>query len=258
MKIEQSLAVHVGDISKRAGAVLMDYWGKPLTVNYKKDAGFVTVADLESEAFIIEELRKVDSTIPFWAEERGISRNNSDWYWVIDPLDGTTNFAHHIPYFGVSIALTYKNEPQLGAIYDPLLEELFLAYKGGGAALNGKQLGVSSRPLKKCSLAVSLPYTSSDDFAADFKSFQLVLSNVDDLRIMGATALDLAYVAAGRFDGTFFRGLQWWDVAAGIIILQEAGAIVSDFEGKTILPSYQSFLAAEPSLYDTLLKLLNL
>lgn len=257
MKIEQSLTVHIGDIAKRAGAVLMDYWGKPLTVKYKKDAGFVTAADLDSEAFIIEELRKVDSMVSFWAEESGISSNNNDWYWVIDPLDGTANFAHHIPYFCVSIALTYKNEPQLGIIYNPLLDELFLACKGGGAALNGKKLEVSSRPLKKCALAVSLPYTSSDDFVADFKKFQLILNNVDDLRIMGAAALDLAYVAAGHFDGTFFRGLQWWDVAAGIIILQESGAIVSDFQGKTLNPSYQSFLAAGPILHDKLLKMLN-
>lgn len=257
MKVDRLLAEKVGEITKQAGAIVMDYWGKSLILNQKKDAGFATQADIKSEAFIIEQLKQFDAGIPFWAEESGKSSDNSDWYWVIDPLDGTTNFAHHIPYFCVSVALAYKDEPQIGAIYNPLMDELFLAYKGGGAYLNGKKIQVSSCALQESIIATSLPYVATDGFVHIFKGMQQVRSHVAALRMMGAAALDLAYSANGHFNGVFFSNLKWWDVAAGILILQEAGALVTDFQGNPVDDHFQTFVAASSALHSDLLHLLK-
>ncbi len=256
MNLDQSLIKEVNIIVQKAGKIIMSHWGKPLNFHYKPNAGFSTPADIESENFIIEELKKIDSTIPFWAEEAGKSQDNSDWYWVIDPLDGTTNFAHNIAYFCISIALTYKSVPQLGVIYDPLHDELFIAYKDCGATMNGKSIKVNSLSLEHAIVAISLPYVCSTNFNDCFKHIIKVTNSVADVRFMGSTALDLAYVAAGRFDGTFFQELKWWDVAAGVIILQEAGALVSDFEKKPINDQFQTFLAASPKVYDKIMNLL--
>jgi len=257
VKINQLLANQVGEIAKQAGQIVMGYWGKPLILNDKPGAGFATQADTEAESFIIEQLKKIDPTIPFWAEESGKSSDNSDWYWVIDPLDGTTNFAHTIPYFSISIALTHKNEPQVGAIYAPILDELFIAYKGGGATMNGQAIQVSKSSFERCIIVGNLSYTNVNDYVDCFHNMQIVRSKIDAIRIMGSAALGLAYVAAGRFDGSFFHRLSWWDIAAGVIILQEAGAQVSDFNGNKIDPNYQSFLSAGPEVYDRLIALLG-
>jgi len=257
VNIDQALVDKVGAVAREAGTFLMQYWGKKLHNNDKPGAGFATEADRDTEQFIIKKLKEIDPSIPFWAEESGISQDGSDWYWVIDPLDGTTNFAHHIPYFCVSIALTYKNEPQVGAIYDPILDELFVAYKGGGAMLNGARMAVSEVSLEKCVIAVNLPYVSKDNFEDNFNQFQVIRSHAGAIRIMGSAALGLAHVAAGRFDGTFFPGLCWWDVAAGIIILKESGAIVSELDGTVVGPGYQTFLASGKPIYDKLCGLLT-
>ena len=257
MKVDRLLAEKVGEITRQGGAIVMDYWGKSLILNQKKDAGFATQADIKSEAFIIEQLKQLNAGIPFWAEESGKSSDNSDWYWVIDPLDGTTNFAHHIPYFCVSVALAYKDEPQIGAIYNPLMDELFVAYKGGGAHLNGKKIQVSSCALQESIIATSLPYVSSDHFVNIFKGIQQVRSHVSALRMMGAVAMDLAYSANGHFNGVFFSNLKWWDIAAGILILQEAGALVTDFKGQPLNNKFINFVAASPTLHHDLMSLLK-
>jgi len=256
MKIDKRLVAQISEIARQAGEVVLTHFGNSLTLKEKPDAGFVTQADTEAESFIIEQLAQIDPLIPVWAEESGKSADNSDWYWVIDPLDGTTNFAHNIPYFCVSIALTHKDEPQLGVIYNPLRKELFVASKGNGATVNGKDIHVSRKLFKDAFIAVSIPYLENPFLSATLEDICLV-GELVDVRSMGSAALDLAEVAAGRFDGAFFHRLEWWDIAAGVVILQEAGAEVTDFSGKPITPQYQSLIAGSQSIYEKLLPLLN-
>jgi len=237
-----------GTIAHDAGDLLLDFWHKPLIIEQKPQAGIVTQADKASEEFIIQKLSALDSSIGFWAEERGDVSNNSEWCWVIDPLDGTTNFACHIPYFCVSIALTHNNIPQLGVIYNPITRELFTAYKGGGAYCNGVAIKVSKRSLADCVVGICFPYVETPYGWAD----PIILSvwHVMDIRRMGAAALDLAYVAAGNFDATFFRRIAWWDIAAGMLLVQEAGGKAIDFNGGPLTPDYQSLIAGEPFFVD--------
>ncbi len=254
--VDKSLVQKVSEIAMRAGALVLEYWSKPLEYHYKKDAGFATQVDVAVENFIMQELRKIDSTVPFWAEENGKTAEESDWYWVIDPIDGTTNYACHVPYFCISIALTYKDIPQLGVIYSPVTKETFSAYKNNGAFCNGKKIAVSDRALDKSLIAVSFPYTCSHNFDDCVGYIHKIITYVADVRVMGAVALDLAYVAAGRFDGTIFHNLSWWDIAAGMIILQEAGAIVSSFDGTNIGPQFDTFIAIGEKNYKQLRELL--
>jgi myo-inositol-1(or 4)-monophosphatase len=266
MEISQKVVDEIACVARDAGSFLMRFWHKKLAHTAKPGQGFATEADTATEDFIIERLSRIDSTVPFWAEERGRSRDDSDWYWVIDPLDGTTNFSRGLAYFCVSIALTYKHEPQVGVIYAPVLEELFVARKDHGAFLNGTLIRVSSCKApehvhkgsldevqrERCLMVVNLPYASDCGFVDDFKKFQRIRNEIGSLRIMGSAALELAHVAAGRFDGVFFQGLAWWDVAAGICILREAGATVSQIDGTTVGPHYQNVLASGATLYDRL------
>jgi myo-inositol-1(or 4)-monophosphatase len=244
-------------IIKEAGRIVLSYLDKRLTFTEKDKSGFVTEADLASERFLIKELGLLLPEASFFAEESGKSGSGA-YCWVIDPLDGTTNFAHHIPYFCISVALTYQDRPIVGAIYQPITDEFFYAERGRGSFLNGVKIGVNrEHELAKSMVAVGFPYAKNKQFMELLEGVQRILPQAYSFRYFGAVALDLAYVAAGRLDGAFFEGLGWWDVAAGMVLIEEAGGQTSDFQGKEVTPSYVSFLAANQEMHEILLPLLK-
>ena len=256
MIVNQLLLDNVGKIAQAAGDLLLDFWHKPLHIQQKPSAGIVTQADKASEQFIIERLAVLEPGIGVWAEERGDVSNHSEWCWVIDPLDGTTNFAYHLPYFCISIALTHHNVPQLAVIYNPITRELFTASKNNGAFCNGVAIKVSKRSLADCVVGICFPYVETSYGWAD----PVILSvwpHVMDIRRMGAAALDLANAAAGRFDAVFFRRIAWWDIAAGMLLVQEAGGKATEFAGAPLTPDYQSLIAGEPFFVDWFCQLIK-
>jgi len=239
----------------KAGDILLSYFGNDLSCKDKIGKGFVTEADLKSEKFLIENLLKILPEASFWAEESGINDNGSQYCWVIDPLDGTTNFAHKIPYFCISVALTYNGEPVLGFIYNPLMKEMFSASKGKGAFLNDKLIAISGiSKLEKTFLAVCIPYEKSSEYYKRFvDSIIEIMKGSFAFRHCGAAALDLAHVAAGRFDAIFFEDMFWWDFAAGTLLIQEAGGVATDFLNNSILPNSRTFIGANEIIHTKLL-----
>jgi len=255
----KELRAFVEPIIMQAGDVLLSYFSRAnqLDRRTKDGAGFVTEADLASEKFLIGELSKVLPQAGFWAEESGVSGNNR-YCWVIDPLDGTTNFAHGLPHFCISVALTDNEKPILGAIYSPVLKELFWAQEGGGAWLNGKKIQTTS-PVQfdQSLLVVGFPYKGIDGLYAKFmQQVAEIGPKAYTFRNLGAAALDLAYVAAGRFDGIFCSRMQWWDFSAGSLLVTESGGIITDFEGKGLEPDSKSFVAGGQTVHETLLRYL--
>jgi len=244
---------------RHAGRILMSYYNKPLHRTYKNHQGFATEADVAVERYLIEQLHKLMPEASIYAEESGASGNQyADYSWIIDPLDGTTNFAQTLPYFCISVALTYKGEPQIGVVYQPLLDELFYASKGDGASLNGVPIAVSApHNLKETMLVVGLPYAKNAVFMTLLDDIKRITPYTYAFRHFGAAALDCAYVACGRLDGVFLASLKWWDVAAGMLLIQEAGGVVTDFEGKPIDASYATFVAGGPMVHKHLHNLLQ-
>lgn len=233
------LVKQIDPIVKEGGELLLSYYQKTITKNVKHDGSYATQADIENERFLIERLKPLIPGAGFCAEESGIVEGN-DYCWVIDPLDGTTNFAQGLPYFCTSLALTYKDESVIGIVYQPLLQEFFYAIKGGGAFVNGQALSVSDRAeLNQTVVVCELPYVDRPDY---FQLINSVETLVYTRRTFGAAALDLAYCAAGRIDAVLFRDLSWWDVAAGMLLITEAGGEVSGFKGEKIGPNFETFL----------------
>lgn len=258
MHKELDLIGVVTPIIKSAGAIVLSYFNTALDRTQKNGQGFVTQADLDSERYLIEQLAPIISGASFFAEESGkTGKNTSDYCWVIDPLDGTTNFAHGIPYFCISVALTYHQEPIFGMIYQPITQELFYAVQGEGAYVNGKPLSVSSASFSQAVIALGLPYAKDDTFAFLLHRTLTIARQVFAIRHFGAVALDAAYVASGALEGMFFEHLGWWDVAAGMLIVQEAGGRVSDFQGNRVNSAYKSFIAGAPGVHQRLQELLK-
>ncbi|MBI4423660.1 MAG: inositol monophosphatase [Elusimicrobia bacterium] len=196
-------------------------------------ANVVTPVDLASEQAVLDEIAGSFPRHDFLTEEREARRTGSDWLWVIDPLDGTLNYAHGVPVSCVSIALLREGKPFLGGVYDPFREELFLARSGGGATLNGRRLAVSRVPsLSRALVVVGFPYDRNRRASLYGGLTRDCLRLVQDLRRSGSAALDLSWVAAGRYDGYWEFNLKPWDVAAGRLLIQEAGGKVTDFSGK--------------------------
>lgn len=248
----QHLQAALEPIMREAGEIILSYFNRPNGVTVKKDTSLVTDADKASEAFLIKSLKGLMPEAAFWAEESGV-QGGGDYCWVIDPLDGTTNFVHGIPYFCISVALTYKGVPQVGAVYDPLQREFFYAARGQGAFLNGERIAVSrEKRLAQATWLVGLPYGKSERFRALIERLGVIAPNSFAFRHLGAAALDQAYVACGRLDAVFFVDLAWWDVAAGMLLLEQAGGLVTDFAGKPITSAYRSFIGANRSLHGEL------
>ena len=217
----------------RAGKVLQRRFGH-VTYRQKRRADLVTAADLESQKVILAVIRRAFPDDDYRAEEDAVRDTGATHQWVIDPLDGTTNYAHGYPASCVSIGLLHRGRPLLGGVYDPSRDELFLAEKGRGTTLNGRRIHVTKTHHVKDSLLVTgFAYDRAeraDFYLSRFKSF---LVRCHDVRRSGSAALDMAWVAAGRVDGFWEYGLSPWDVAAGWLLVSEAGGKVTDFSGKT-------------------------
>ncbi len=239
-----------------AGNLALSYMGKTLVEEYKADLSIVTKADRAIEAFLIDRLGQVVPEANFLAEESGESGDKGEYQWVIDPLDGTTNFAHGFPYFSISVALAHNGVPIVGAIYNPIRDEIFSAYTGGGAYLNGNKISVSQRQeVSKLLISFGTPCAESecDWFWEDVYK---VTHAVHSYRKLGSAALDMAYVACGRLDAALFGPLSWWDIAAGMVIVQEAGGKVSEFDSDSIAPGYRTCLSSSVSLHKKIKDLL--
>ena len=229
-----------------------------LQVSKKGPADFVSSADLKAEQVLREELGKARPDHSFLMEEAGAVANTGTRRWIVDPLDGTTNFLHGLPHFAISIALEEKGEILAGLVYDPVKEELFTAEKGGGAYLNGRRLRVSGRTrLEESLLGTGIPFKGAGDHERFALELTQVMDQVSGVRRWGAAALDLAYVAAARLDGYWERGLSPWDVAAGVLLVREAGGMVSAIDGGTWLLEGDDILATNPALQSSLSALLR-
>ncbi len=229
-------------------------------VSQKKANDFVTEVDHAAEQAIIETLTTAYPGHGIWAEESGREHGakDSDFVWIIDPLDGTTNFIHGLPVYCVSIALAVKGKIEQAVVYDPTRNDLFTATKGRGAYLNDRRLRVSKRTeLKQSLVSTGFPFRPGDNFNQYLTMMGDVMQRTAGLRRPGAAALDLAYVAAGYTDGFFELGLQPWDVAAGSLLITEAGGLVGNFTGEADFLDQQECLAGNPRVYGQLVSILG-
>jgi myo-inositol-1(or 4)-monophosphatase len=223
-------------LSREAGAVHLSHFKNPLITHTKSSSyDIVTQSDAEAEALILSAIAKEYPTHHLIAEESGESGGTGDYNWVVDPLDGTVNFAHGLPVFSVSIALADANlNPLVGVVYDPVSDELFSAVRGGGAFLNDAPIHVSNaKTLGESLLASGFPYDKSTDPDNNLTQWGKFLIEARGLRRLGSAALDLCYVGAGRFDGYWEAKLKLWDFMAGILVVEEAGGRVTDYRGGT-------------------------
>ena len=225
-----------------------------LAIHTKDRNDFVTEVDQKAEQEIIYTLRKAFPDHGILAEESGL-REGNDYQWIIDPLDGTTNFLHGFPQFAVSIALRHKGRLEHGVVYDPLRQELFTATRGAGAMLNDRRLRVTKRnSLDGALLGTGFPFKSQQHLETYLDMFRALFPNTAGIRRPGSAALDLAYVAAGRLDGFWEIGLNIWDMAAGVLLIQEAGGISSDFLGGHNHLESGNLVAGNPKVFTEILK----
>ncbi len=231
-----------------------------LQVSRKGPSDFVSTADLKAEKIIREELARAHPDYGFHGEESGANSTDSNPVrWVVDPLDGTTNFLHGLPHFAVSIALEKNAAIVAGVVYDPIKDEMFYAEKGQGAFLNDRRLRVANRVrLDGTIAATGIPFNGHGDRAPFLRELNTVMAKTAGVRRWGAAALDLAYIAAGRYDSYWEHGLSPWDMAAGALIAAEAGATVTDLDGKPLdIWTAQSILSANIDLHPRMLKLFH-
>jgi myo-inositol-1(or 4)-monophosphatase len=240
----------------RAGAIQKERFGDPtLVVQHKGAIDLVTEVDRRCEQVILEVLRSHYPDHDIVTEETHIDRTGSRFVWFVDPLDGTTNFAHSYPFFCASVALTVDGEVVAGAVYDCVKEELFSAERGGGAHLNGRRLKVTERAELLTSLLVTgFPYDLRDDLEGKLALFMRFMGEARAIRRDGAAALDLSYLAAGRVDGFWEELLQPWDLMAGKLMVEEAGGMVTRFDGTPLGLRADEIAAANPTLHARMLE----
>ena len=247
--------------ARKAGRKLARDFGEvsELQVSKKGPADFVSAADTKAEQVLVEELTKARPGYGFLAEERGVVEGTDTTHvWIIDPLDGTTNFLHGIPHFAINLALEREGVVVAGVTFNPASNELFWAEKGKGCFLNDKRLRVAARrTLIESVLATGIPFAGRPGHAQFLKELHQMTQRVAGVRRFGSAALDLAYVAAGRFDGYWERNLKPWDIAAGGLMVLEAGGIVASADGGEFAPADGSVCAANSELQPLILERLK-
>ncbi len=247
-------------MARDAGQVLLEKFGRKIDIRMKGDIDLVTEADLASEALIIERIKSYYPKHSILAEEAGnavVIGDGTTWKWIIDPLDGTTNYAHGYPCFCVTLALEHDGEIVIGVTYDPTRNELFAAERGCGASLNNKPIRVSgTEELGNALIVTGFPYDfkGRDNFAQHLTDFLLKSRGV---RRDGSAAIDMAYVACGRFDGFWEEGLNPWDVAAGVLMIEEAGGQISYYDGSPFSIYKAPIVASNGLLHSQMLTVLK-
>jgi myo-inositol-1(or 4)-monophosphatase len=243
----------MSEIAREAGALLMEYFRQNVKVEYKGEADLVTIADRKSEILIRERIKSLWPSHDILGEEQGLVDTGSDYRWYVDPLDGTTNFAHGYPVFCVSLGLEHKNRRVAGVVYDPTRNELFAAELGSGAYLNQQRMQVSKiARLADCLVATGFP-SQKRHKNPNIHFYHQITLRTHGVRRAGSAALDLCCVASGRFDGFWEFNLNPWDTAAGVLIVEEAGGKVSDFKGGPFQIDSRETLASNGLLHAPLL-----
>jgi myo-inositol-1(or 4)-monophosphatase len=245
--------------ARKAGDIIARSCDKldTLKIASKKDNDFVSEVDQRAEQAVIETLLKAYPDHSILAEESGDHQGN-EYQWIIDPLDGTTNFIHGFPQYAVSIALKHKRKLDVAVVYDPYKQELFTASRGEGAQLNGKRIRVTPRSTTRGALfGTGIPFSDMDLFEKHYRTMRALIPGSAGIRRAGSAALDLAYVAAGRLDGFWEFGLNPWDMAAGVLLVEEAGGLVGDFDGGFAYLETGNILAANPKLFKNMLQLIQ-
>ena len=247
---------------RKAAKVLIRDFGEieKLQVSVKGPGDFVTASDKKVEKILVEELQKARPGYSILSEEVGQINNDSEFRWIIDPIDGTANFLHGIPHFAISIGLEHNKEIICGIIYDPIKDEMFAAEKGNGSYLNNSRIRVSARSkLKDCIIFTGGPRQNAKNKDLSMSEYNKFSSIVQiPIRKMGSASLDMAYVAAGRCDGFWHRNLNYWDYAAGIVIVKEAGGFVTDFKGGHEYVENETILVTNSRIDEEMIKVLKL
>ena len=246
---------------RKAAKTLIRDFGEieKLQVSVKGPGDFVTNSDKKVEQILIDELQKARPNYSILSEEIGEINNDESFKWIIDPIDGTTNFLHGVPHFAISIGLEQNKDIICGIIYDPIKDELFSAEKGNGSYLNNQRMRVSARSkLKDCIIFTGGPKMGAKDSELSLKEYNKFSTKIlTPIRKMGSASLDLAYVAAGRCDGFWQRNLNYWDIAAGIILVKEAGGYVTDFRGKNEYIENKNILATNSLINEEMIEVLK-
>ncbi len=243
-------------LAKEAGEIVLAGYRRPVRVSYKGEIDLLTATDKASEKHIVKRIAREYPDHAILAEEGG-ERGTGEHRWFVDPLDGTTNFAHKYPFFSVSLALEVKEVMVLGVVYDPLRHELFAAARGGGASLNGEKTKVTKeRKLSRGLLSTGFPY-QREEKVRQVVHFANFIGVSQAVRRDGSAALDLAYLACGRYDGFWEHSLHPWDTAAGIVIVEEAGGKVTDFKGGKFNPFLKEIVASNGHIHGQMLRVLR-
>ncbi|OQX53099.1 MAG: hypothetical protein B5M48_03940 [Candidatus Omnitrophica bacterium 4484_213] len=252
IKSREKIAI---EAAKQTGKLLKENFGKSLNIQGKEDRSLVTNIDLKAEKAIIQLIKENYPEDGILSEESQEQFSNSDYKWIIDPLDGTHNYIHKIDIFGVSIALAFKQEVILGVIYIPLSDELYLAQKNGGAYLNQEEINVSKRTLSETTLIFdsSIRYQKKSMLAC----LDRVTNEVFNIRMFGSTARSLTYIAEGRADLEIEYNDKVWDFAAGLLLIEEAGGKVSDLKGKKWSLNSQGYVASNGIMHEEVLKIIS-
>ena len=261
MKLSSAnINVMVKACRKAAKTIIRDFGEiENLQVSLKGPGDFVTASDRKVETILIDELQKARPNYSILSEELGEINKDESYRWIIDPIDGTSNFLYGIPHFSISIALEYKKEIICGIVYDPIKDEMFAAEKGNGSYLNNQRMRVSSRSkLKDCIIFTGGPKFESKDRDLSMKEYNDFSSNVlIPIRKLGSAALDMAYVASGRCDGFWQRNLNYWDIAAGIILVKESGGFVTDFDGENEYVQNRTILVTNSKINNEMIEVLK-
>ena len=247
------------EIAKEAGELIRNEFGKEISVKFKTDeANLVTNVDKAAENLVKDFISKEYPKHSIIAEESGKTNTGSEYTWIIDPIDGTTNFAHRLPIFAVSIGIQKKDEPIIGVVYDVMRDTTYSAEKGSGSYENNNKLTVSRNDrLNKSLLVTGFAYDRHDDYKEAVKIFGAFLAKSRAVRRLGSAALDFCYVASGVFDGFWEENLSPWDVAAGILIVEESGGKVTDFNKNLVNPFSGQYLATNGKVHSEMINIIS-